>query len=64
MDLGFKIQKANLGIRIRILKIPSVPIFREKKENFAQEIQKANVEIRISILEIPYMPTYRQNKQL
>ena len=29
MDLGFKIQKINLGIRIRIMKIPSVSIFRQ-----------------------------------
>ena len=27
MDIGFKIQKTNLGIIIRILKKPSVPIF-------------------------------------
>ena len=29
MNLGFKIQKTNLGIRIRILKIQSLPIFRQ-----------------------------------
>ena len=29
MDIAFKIQKTNLGIRIRILKIPSVPIFKQ-----------------------------------
>ena len=29
MELGFKIQKINLGIRIRILKIPNVSIFRQ-----------------------------------
>ena len=29
MDLAFKIQKTNLGIRIHILKIPSVPIFKQ-----------------------------------
>ena len=29
MDLGFKIQKANLEIIIRILKISYVPIFRQ-----------------------------------
>ena len=29
MDLAFKIQKTNLGIRIHILKIPSVPISRQ-----------------------------------
>ena len=29
MNLGFKIQKANVGIRISILEIPYVPIFRQ-----------------------------------
>ena len=74
MDSGFKIPKTNLGIRIRILKIPSVPIFRENKQmllfcpKFGQKwiyqfkIKKTNVEIRINILEIPCMPTFRQNR--
>ena len=29
MDLGFKIQKTNLGIRISILKIPNEPILKQ-----------------------------------
>ena len=29
MDLGLKIQKTNIGIRISILDIPCVPIFRQ-----------------------------------
>ena len=32
MDLGFKIQKTNLGIRIRILKIPNVPISKQNEQ--------------------------------
>ena len=32
MDLGFKIQKTNLGMIICILKIPSVPIFRQNRQ--------------------------------
>ena len=32
MDLGFKNQKTNLGIKIHILKIPSVSIFRENEQ--------------------------------
>ena len=32
MDLGFKIQKTNLLVRIRILKIPSVPIFKQNEQ--------------------------------
>ena len=30
MDLGLEIQKTNAGIRISILEIPCVPIFRQK----------------------------------
>ena len=33
MDLGLKIEKANVGIRISILKIPCVPILT-KMDNF------------------------------
>ena len=32
MDLAFKIQKTNLEIRIRIFKIPSVPIFKQNEQ--------------------------------
>ena len=32
MDLAFKIQKTNLGIKILILKIPNVPIFKQNGE--------------------------------
>ena len=30
--LGFQIQKTNVGIRISILEIPCVPIFRQKEQ--------------------------------
>ena len=76
MDLGFKIQKTNLVIKIRILKIPSVPIFRQidksdlfgpnlAKNGFLVRIKKTNVETRVRILEIPTcicMLTLRQNE--
>ena len=75
MDLGFEIQKTNFGIRIRILEIPCVPIFRQNgqiwlfgliwpKIGFWFEILKVDVEIKISILEIPCVPISRQNRQL
>ena len=32
VDLGFKIQKTNVGIRSSILKIPSVPIFWQNRQ--------------------------------
>ena len=61
MDLGFKIQKTNFGVRICILEIPCVPIFRQSpqicpKMDLGLEIQKTNVEIRISIPDILCMP--------
>ena len=75
MDLGFEIQKTNLGIRIRILKIRSASISRQngqiwlfwpkfgQKWIFSSKLRK-HVEIRVSILKIPCMPTFRQNGQL
>ena len=59
MDSGFKIQKTNFGVRIRILKITSVPIFRQngqiwlfgpnlpKKKKLKLEIHRTNVDIQI-----------------
>ena len=32
LDVGFGIQKGNVGIRISILKIPCVPIFRKNEQ--------------------------------
>ena len=67
-NLEPEIQKTNVGIRISILKIPCVPIFRQNAQLWLfwskfpqkwilglqfQKINKINVGIRISILEIP-----------
>ena len=74
--LELEIQKTNFEIRMSILEIPWVPIFRQngqiwlfgskfaQKWNLGSEFQKINVGIRISILEIPCVPTFRQNGQL
>ena len=76
MDLGSEIQKTNVGIRIRIVKMPCVPIFRKNgqlwlyRSKFAQkrtlgfEIHETYLGIRISILEITCVPIFRQNGQL
>ena len=56
IDLGFEIWKTNAGIKISILEIHCVPIFRQ--------ILKANVTIRISILQIPCIPIFRQTDNL
>ena len=32
MDLGFEIQKTNIGIRISILEIPCVPVFGQNEQ--------------------------------
>ena len=76
MDLGFEIQKTNVGIRISILEIPCVPIFRQNGQlwlfepKFAQkwilgsEFQKSKSGFGISILEILCAPIFRQNGQL
>ena len=70
MDLGFKIQVNNFGIRIRILKC--VPIFRQNGQiwlfwpefGFWFEIQKIKVEKRIRIHEIPCVSIFRQNGEI
>ena len=74
--LGFEIQKTNVGIRISILEIPCVPIFRQNGQlwvfgpKFAQKwilgskFQKSKSGFGISILEILCAPIFRQNGQL
>ena len=74
--LGFEIQKTNVGIRISILEIPCVPIFRQNGQlwifgpKFAQKwilgskFQKSKSGFGISILEILSSPIFRQNGQL
>ena len=73
MNLGLKIQKTNVEIRISILEIPCVPIFRQidnfdffgpKLPKNGFKMQKTNVGIIISIVEIPYVPIFKQNDQL
>ena len=76
MYLGFKIQKANLGIRIRILRIPYVPIFRQNGQlwlfgpKFAQkwilgsEFQKPKCVFGINTSNILCVPIFSQKGQL
>ena len=74
--LGFQIQKANVGIRISILEIPCVPIFRQNRQlwifgpKFAQkwilgsEFQKSKSGFGIRIREILGAPIFSQKGQL
>ena len=59
--LGLEIQNSNTGIRISILEIPCVAIFRQNGQGL--EIQKTNVGIRISIFEVLCVPIFRKNGQ-
>ena len=74
-NLGFGIEKTNVGIRISIQKIPWAPTLWQEttltfsaqlcpKRNLELEIHKTNVGIRISTLKIPCVPIFRQNAQL
>ena len=66
MDLGLEIQKTNVAIRISILEIICMPIFRQK---FAQkwilglEFQKSKSGFDISTSKIPYVPIFSENGQ-
>ena len=74
--LGFEIHITNVGIRISILEIPCVPIFRQNGQlwifgsKFAQKwilgskFQKSKSVFGISILEILCAPIFKQNGQL
>ena len=74
--LGFEIQKTNIGIRISILKIPFVPIFRQNRQlwtfgpTFAQDwilgskFQKYKSGFGINISIILCVPIFSQNGQL
>ena len=76
MDLSFENQKTNVGIRINILQIPGVPIFRESKQfllfqpKFAQnwilgsQFQKSKSGFGIRSSKIPSVPIFSQNGQL
>ena len=72
--LGFEIQKTNVGIRISILEIPCVPIFRQNGQlwifgpKFAQkwilrsEFQKSNSGFGIYAYNILCVPIFSQNR--
>ena len=74
--LGFEIQETNVGIRISILEIPCVLIFRQNDQlwvfgpKFGQkwilgsEFQKSNSGFGISTSKIPWVPIFSQNGQL
>ena len=50
MDLGLQIQKTNVGIKISILEIPCVPIFRQKRTTLtflAQICRKTGLGLEI-----------------
>ena len=76
MDFSFEIQKTNVGIRIAILEIPCVPIFRQNEQfcfsgpKFAQkwilgsEFQKSKSGFGINTSNIPCVPIFSQNGQL
>ena len=76
MDLGSEIQKANVGIRISIAKMPCVPIFRKNRQlsffwpKFVQkwilgsEFQKSKSGFRICTSKIPCVSVFSQNGQL
>ena len=74
MNLGLEIQRTNVKIRINILELPCVPIFRQDEQlwrfgsKFAQkwtsgsEFQKSKSGFGIS--KIPCEPIFSQNGQL
>ena len=76
IHLGLEIQKTNVGIRISILEISCVPIFRQNKQlwlfrsKFAQkwilgpEFQKSKYRFKITTSKRPCVPIFSQNKQL
>ena len=76
MDLGLAIQKTNVGIRISIVKMSCMPIFRKNEQlwlfrpKFAQKwvlgstFQNSKSGFGDCILEILWAPIFRQNKHL
>ena len=75
MDLGLEIQKTNVAIRISILEIICMPIFRQNRQlwlfrpKFAQkwilglEFQKSKSGFDISTSKIPCVPIFSENGQ-
>ena len=76
MELGLEIQKINVGIKISILEILCVPIFRQNgqlwlfRPKFAQkwilglEFQKYKSRFGINTSNLPCVPIFSQNGQL
>ena len=76
MDLELQIHKTNGGMRIIILEILCVPIFRQNgqfrlfRPKFAQkwilwsELQKSKSESGTTTSKIPHVKILRQNRQL
>ena len=76
MNLGLEIQKTNVGIRMIILEILYVPVFRRNEQRslfwskYAQkwilgsEFQTSKCGFGISTSKIPCVPIFWQNKQL
>ena len=74
--LGFEIQKTNVGIKISMLEIPWVPIFKQNENlwlyglKFAQkwilrsEFQKSKPGFEINTCNIPFVSIFSQNGQL
>ena len=74
--LGFEIHKTNVGIRISIFEIPSVPIFRQNGQllifgpKFAQKwileskFQKSKSRFGINTSNLAYVPIFSHNGQL
>ena len=75
-DLGLEIQKNNVGLRISILEITGVLMFRQNRQlwffrsRFAQkwilrlEFQKSNSRFEINTLKTPCVLIFNQNGQL
>ena len=75
IDLGLGIEKTNVAIRINILEIPCVPIFRQngkltflaqtaQKWILRSEFQNSKSGFGISTSKIPCVPNFSQNGQL
>ena len=74
--LGFEIQKTNVGIRMSILEIPCIPIFRQNRQlwifmpkfaqkwNLGSKFQKSKSEFGINTSNISCMSIFRENGQL
>ena len=73
MDLGFKTEKNNVGIRINIFetqryqfsaKLDNLDFFSSNlpKMDLGSQIQKTNVQVRINIVKMPCVPIFKKNR--